>query len=94
MEMWLPELDNFKHIIIDHLAKPAHSIEMEYYNDIGVIDPPNQYVIQIDSVDDWRVFGFIDDMAVRTCRPGSGPVGPEDDPGRPHAWLLEYLGRG
>jgi len=23
----------------------------------------------------WRIFGFIDDTNVRTCRPGSGPVG-------------------
>jgi hypothetical protein len=29
------------------------------------------------------VFGFLDDTAVRTCRPGSGPVGEDDGPGRP-----------
>ncbi len=86
IEIWLLELDNFKQMIIDHLAKPAHFIEMEYY-------APNQYVIQLDSVDDWRVFGFIDDTAVRTCRPGSGPIGPDDGPGRPRRQFADLIQR-
>jgi hypothetical protein len=39
---------------------------MEYYNDIGAVDQPNQCVIQIVSVDDQRMLGFIDDTAART----------------------------
>jgi hypothetical protein len=63
-----------------------------FFNDIGERLPANQYIIDVESVDDWQVIGFIDDTAVRSCRPGSGPVGPEDGPGRPrqqHAYLIQ-----
>jgi hypothetical protein len=56
------------------------------------IIPADHYIINVESVDDWRVIGFIDDTAVRSRRPGSGPVGPEDGPGRPrrqHAYLIQ-----
>ena len=49
-------------------------------------------MIDVESVDDWRVFGFIDDTGVQTCRPGSGPVGLNEGPGRPrqqHADLIQ-----
>jgi hypothetical protein len=97
IEMWLPEVQNFKQMIVDHLAQPAHTIEVDYYRDLGKQATAHQYIIQIVSVDDWRVFGFINDTAVRTCRPGSGPAGPGDGPGRPYfsrmAWWLAFLGR-
>ncbi len=54
--------------------------------------PANHYIIDVASVDDWRVMGFFDDTAVRSCRPGSGPAGPEDGPGRSHrqhAYLIQ-----
>ncbi len=31
MELWLPQINNFKQLIIDRLEKPAHRREMEYY---------------------------------------------------------------
>jgi hypothetical protein len=34
---------------------------MEYYNDMEENQRPNEYVIEIESIDDWQVFGFIDD---------------------------------
>jgi hypothetical protein len=92
MELWIPEINNLKQLIIDRLCKPAHPREMEYYHDLGERHPPNEYIIEVDSVDDWRVFGFIDDTGVRTCRPGSGPVGLEEGPGRPrrrYAYLIQ-----
>lgn len=55
---------------------------------MGACIPANQYIIDVESVDDWQVIGFIDDTAVRSCRPGYGPVGP----GRPHqqhAYLIQ-----
>ena len=92
MEMWLPQLNNFKQLIIDRLRQPAHPREMDYFYDMGERLPANHYIIDVASVDDWQVIGFIDDTAVRSCRPGSGPVGPEDGPGRPrrqHAYLIQ-----
>jgi hypothetical protein len=83
MELWLPRINNFKQMIIDCLCKPAHHREMEYLNDLGERNPPDHYIIDVDSVDDWHVFGFINDTGVRTCHPGSGPVGPEEGPGCP-----------
>jgi hypothetical protein len=92
MEIWLPEINSFKQLIIDRLRQPDHPREMDYYYDMGDRLPPNDYIIDVDSVDDWRVIGFIDNTNVRSCRPGSGPVGPDDGPGRPrrqHAYLIQ-----
>ncbi len=86
-------MQNFKQMIIDCLAQPAHTIEVDYYHDLGEQGPACQYIIQIDSVDDWYMFGFINDMTVRTCRPGSGPVGPRDGPGRPHQQFTDLIQR-
>ncbi len=50
-----------------------------------------QYVVHC-PLESWRVYGFIDDTAVRTCRPGSGPIGPDEGPGRPrrnHAYDIQ-----
>jgi hypothetical protein len=76
-------MNSFKQSIIECLCQPAHPIEMDYYYDAGERDGPNQYIIEVASIDDWQVFGFIDDMAIRTHRVESGPVGPEDGHGRP-----------
>ncbi len=92
MEMWPPQVNSYKQLIIDHLRQPAHPREMDYYYDMGERLPANHYIIDVAHVDDWRVIGFIDDTAVRSCRPGSGPDGPEEGPGRPrrqHAYLIQ-----
>jgi hypothetical protein len=91
IELWLPELPSYKQMIIDHLAPPAHPIEVDYYYDLGEQGPAHQYIIHIDSVDDWCVFGLIKDMVVRTCRLGSGPVGPGDGPTFPQPPTLILL---
>jgi hypothetical protein len=54
-------------------------------------------VIDLESVDDWRIWGFIDDTGVQTCQSRSGPVGLEEGPGRTwqqHAICIqrEYYG--
>jgi hypothetical protein len=41
-----------------------------------------QFIIEC-PIESWRVFGVLDDTDVWTCRPGSGPVGNRDGPGRP-----------
>ncbi len=92
MEIWLRVINNFKQMIVDRLWQPAHPREMDFYHDMGARIPADQYIIDVESVDDWRVKGFIDDTAVRSCRPGSGPVGPEVGHGRPHrqhAYLIK-----
>jgi hypothetical protein len=93
IELWLPELPSFNQIIIDHLAQPAHPIKIDDYYDLGEQGPARQYIIHIDSVNDWCVSGFINDLAVRTCRPGSGPVGPGDGPGRPRRQFADLIQR-
>jgi len=92
LEMWIPEIQNFKQNIVDRLRKPAHRREMEYFNDLGQRYLADHYIVDVESVDDWRVFGFIDDTNIRTCRPGSGPVGVQGGPGLPrreHAYLIQ-----
>ena len=79
--MWLDHIDDFKQAILDRLAQPAHPIEREYFDDIGHPERA-QYILQCPA-EFWRVYGFLDDNNVRTCRPGSGPVGPGEGPGRP-----------
>ena len=75
---WIDQIQDFKKAILDRLAKPAHPFELEF--DDQLANP--QYVIQC-PIESWRVFGFIDDTNVRSCRPGSGPFGNIDGPGRP-----------
>ncbi len=53
MEIWLPEINNFKQMIIDRLRQPAHPREMDFFHDIGERLPANQYIIDVESVDDW-----------------------------------------
>ncbi len=86
-------MQHFKQLIVDHLAQPAHTIEVDYYHDLGEQGAVHQYIILIDSVDDWHMFGFIDDTAVRTCQPGSGPVGQGDGPGRPRCQFADLIQR-
>jgi hypothetical protein len=81
IELWLGDMDNFKHAILDRLAQPAYPFEVEYFEDIGHPERA-QYVVNCDP-DHWRVFGFLDDTNVRSSRPGSGPVGAGEGSGRP-----------
>jgi hypothetical protein len=81
IEIWLDHIDEFKQAILDRLAQPAHPIEREFFDDIGHPERA-QFIVQC-PLDFWRVYGFLDDTNVRTCRPGSGPVGPDEGPGRP-----------
>ena len=74
-------MESFKRLILGRLAQPAHPIERDYFVEEGHPERA-QYVIHC-PIESWRVYGFLDDTAVRTCRPGSGPVGPADGPGRP-----------
>jgi len=94
IEMWLPEMQHFKQLVVERLRKPAHSRELEFYNDLGERNSAEHYVIDVESVDDWCVFGFIDDTGVQTCRLGSGPDGLNEGPGRPwrqHAYLIQRV---
>jgi hypothetical protein len=81
IEMWLDHIDDFKQAILDHLAQPAHPIEREYFDDIG--HPERDQFVAHCPAEFCRVFGLLDNTNVRTCRPGSGPVGPGDGTGRP-----------
>ncbi len=81
MDLWLGQIESFKRVILDRLAQPAHPIERELFDNDGHPERA-QYIIQC-AIESWRVYGFLDDTAVRTCRPGSGPVGPGEGPGRP-----------
>jgi len=90
IQMWLGQIDNFKQVILDRLAQPAHPIERERFDADGHPERA-QYVVHC-PLESWRVYGFIDDTAVRTCRPGSGPIGPDEGPGRPrrnHAYDIQ-----
>ncbi len=62
--MWLPQLNSFKQLIIEHLRQLAHPREMDFYFDIGERLPANHYIIDIVNVDDWRVIRFIYGTAV------------------------------
>jgi hypothetical protein len=81
IELWLGQIEVFKQAILNHLTQPAHPIERDLFVEEGHPERA-QYIIQC-PIESWRVYGFIDDTAVRTCRPGSGPVGPGEGPGRP-----------
>jgi hypothetical protein len=74
-------MESFKHVILDRLAQPAHPIERDFFVEEGHPERA-QYVIHC-PIESWHVYGFLDDTAVRTCRPGSGPVGPGEGPGQP-----------
>jgi hypothetical protein len=78
IEGWIDQIYEFKKSILGRLAKPAHPFEVEFNNELA----QPQYIIEC-PIDSWRVFGFLDDTNVWTCRPGSGPVGNRDGPGRP-----------
>jgi len=81
IEMWLDELDNFKQAILNRLAQPTHPIEEEQFELDGHPERA-QYVLHCDP-EHWRIFGFLDNTNVRSCRPGSGPVGTGEGAGRP-----------
>ncbi len=92
IEMWIADIFNFKQAILDRLAQPAHPIEIEYFEEEGIDFDREEFVIHC-PLDAWRVFGFLDDTAVRTCRPGSGPVGDDDGPGRPRRRFANMIQR-
>ena len=88
--MWLGQMENFKWVILECLAQPAHPIEKERFDADGHPERA-QYVVHC-PLESWRVYGFIDDTAVRTCRPGSGQFGPVEGPECPrrnHAYDIQ-----
>jgi hypothetical protein len=88
--MWLGQMENFKQVILDRLAQPAHPFERERFDADGHPEQ-GQYVIHC-PLEWWRVYSFLDDTAVHTCRPGSGPIGPDKGPGCPrhnHAYDIQ-----
>jgi hypothetical protein len=90
IEMWLDHIDDFKQAILDSLTQPAHSIEQEYFDDIG--HPERAQLLVHCPAEFWRVFSFLDDTNIRTCRPGSGPIGPGDgteSPRRNNAYEIQ-----
>jgi hypothetical protein len=88
IEGWIGSIQDFKKAILDRLAKPAHPIKLDFDDDLA----HPQYVIQC-PIECWRVFGFIDDTNIRTYRPGSGPVGNNDGPGRPRRQFADMIQR-
>jgi hypothetical protein len=77
--MWLGQMENFKWVILECLAQPAHPIERERFDADG--HPGRaKYVIHCE-LESWRVYGFLDDTAVHTGRPSFGPIGPDKGPG-------------
>jgi hypothetical protein len=52
IEMWLPEMQHFKQLIVDRLKKLAHFRELEFYNDLGERNPAEHYMIDVESVYD------------------------------------------
>ena len=51
-----------------------------------------EFIIQA-PLESWRVFGFIDDTNVRTCQPGSGPVGNGVGAGGPRRNFADLIQR-
>jgi len=67
---WQHLFHDFRWAILNRLGKPAHQMEVDFDEQLG----RPEFIIQA-PLESWRVFGFIDDTNVRTCQPGSGPVG-------------------
>jgi hypothetical protein len=88
IEGWIGQVEDFKKAILDRLAQPAHPIELDYDDELA----HPRFIIQC-PIENWRVFGFLDDTNVRTCRPGSGPVGNRDGPGRPRRQFADLIQR-
>ena len=87
--MWLAEIEHFRQLIMNRLAQPPNAIEMEVLDEeVRSVE----YIIQT-TLNTWRIMGFIDDTAFRTCRPGSGPVGNLDGPGRPRREFAQMIQR-
>jgi hypothetical protein len=88
IEGWLRQVKEFKRVILDRLAQPAHPIQLDY--DDELTHP--QFIIQC-PIENWRVFRFLDDTNVRTCSPGSGPVGNRGGPGQPQRQFADLIQR-
>jgi hypothetical protein len=91
--MWLGQMENFKWIILDCLAQPAHAIERQQFDADGHPERA-QYVIHC-PLESLCVCGFlVDDTAIHTCRAGGGPIGPDKGPGRPrcnHTYDIQWV---
>jgi hypothetical protein len=81
LEMWVDQVDEFRHIICDRISHPPTQIELE-------IDPTlaEEETLGI-SFDDFRCWGFIDATDFRTTRTGSGPQ--PDGSRRAYAYELQ-----
>ncbi len=71
VEMWLPNIEDFKQAILACLAQPAHPIKQNDFDDMGHPERGN-YVINC-PIKHWSIFGFLDDTRICKCQPGSGP---------------------
>jgi hypothetical protein len=78
IQILLGDMEYFKQAILDHLAQPVHPIERELFDNLGHPERV-QYVIHC-LIESWHVYGFLDDTAICTCRPGFGPIGPDEGP--------------
>jgi hypothetical protein len=78
MDGLIGQIHDFKKSILGPLAKPEHPFEVEFNNELA----HPQCIIEC-PIDSWRVFRFLDDTNIWTCRPGSRPVGNHDGPGQP-----------
>jgi len=85
---WQHLFHDFRWAILNHLGKPAHQMEVDFDEQLG----RPEFIIQA-PLESWRVFGFIDDTNVRTCRPGSGPVGNGVGAGRPRRNFADLIQR-
>ena len=70
MRMWAPKIDDFRERIWRSVCFEKDPNDGQYS-----LKRPG-YTFDLNS---WRIFGFIDCTDVRTCRPGSGPVGPDGE---------------
>jgi hypothetical protein len=85
---WQHMLPDFRTAILNRLGKPAHQMEVEFNDQLA----RPEFIIEAPFVS-WRIFGFIDDTNVRTCRPGSGPVGNANGAGRPQRNFADIIQR-
>ncbi len=54
--MWLDHIDDFKQVILDCLAQPAHPIEHDYFDDIG--HPERAQCVLHCPAEFWSVYSF------------------------------------
>jgi hypothetical protein len=69
LNQWLPKIDEFRRAIHWRFTHGAVLEEVQYDNHLL----GSQFVFHELLLDDFRVFGFVDDSAVPTARPGDSP---------------------